>query len=130
MKALIIFGSAVCFVVVACNKSDADQTTTTTTTGASTRDDNETTIDRITDARCAREIACNNVGANRKWSDIAACRRDIRQSVHGDYRASECQVVLADKLRSCIDGIRDEKCDAVFDMTRINACRKGVICKE
>lgn len=97
MKELVIVGSAA-FFAVACNRNDADQTTTTT--GATTRnagpsitlgggDANDTTIDRITDARCARELACNNVGANKKWSDVAACRREIRQNVHGDIaRAS------------------------------------------
>lgn len=123
MKELVIVTSAA-FFAVACDRHDVDQTTTTT--GATT---NDTTIDRITQARCARELACNNVGANKKWSDTAACRREIRQNVHGDYRESECHVVLTDRLQSCIDAIHVEKCDAVFDMTRINACRKSNICK-
>lgn len=126
------------FFVVGCNQNDADRTTTTT--GATTRnpgpsidlggDPNDTTIDHITDARCARELACNNVGANKKWSDTAACRREIRQSTQGDYRASACHVVSANELRSCIDAIKNEKCDDVFDMTRVVACRKTNICKD
>jgi len=136
MKELIMFSA---FFVVGCNQNDADRTTTTTgaTTTQSTNpsidlggDPNDSTIDRITEARCAREIACNNVGANKKWSDATACRRDIRQSTQGDYRASECHVVEANKLRSCIDAIKNEKCDDVFDMTRVVACRKANICKD
>jgi len=137
MQRIVIIGSAA-FFAVACNRNDADRTTTTT--GATTRnpgpsielggDPNDTTIDRITDARCAREVACNHVGASKKWSDPAACRRELRQNIHGDYRQSECHVVLTDKLQSCIDSIQNEKCDSVFDMTRINACRKGNICKD
>ena len=115
-------------MVVACNRDHADQTATTSVEiGA---DPNDTTIDRIAGARCAREIACNNVGSGKKWSDVGACRREMRQTIHGDYRQSECRVVSATELQSCISAIRDEKCDAVFDMTRVNACRKGNICKD
>jgi hypothetical protein len=71
MNELIIFGTAA-FFAVGCNRSDADQTTTTTSAtrnpGPSIElggDANDTTIDRITDARCARELACNDVGANK-----------------------------------------------------------------
>ena len=135
MKELVILGSAA-FFAVACNRNDADQTTTTT--GKLTpngtidigADPNDGTIDRITEARVAHEVACNNVGANKKWSDAAACRREIRQNVHGDYRQGECHVVLMDRVQSCIDSIQNEKCDAVFDMTRVSTCRKTNICKD
>jgi hypothetical protein len=126
MKTVFIVGSAA-FFSVACDRSSTDQTTTTS---ATTNEPNDTTIERLTEARCRRELACDNVGANKKWNDEAACRREIRQNVHGDYRQSECHTVLADKLLSCIDAIQNEKCDAVFDMTRVNACRKRTICKD
>ena len=135
MRDLIIIGSAA-FFAVACDRNSTDQTTVTgakRNAGPSIQlggDTNDTTIDRITQARCARELACNNVGPNKKWNDTAACAREIRQNIHGDYRQSECHVVLTDKLSSCIDAIQNEKCDAVFDMTRVNACRKGNICKD
>ena len=135
MKDIMIIGSAA-FFAVACNRDDVDRTTTTT--GRLTpngtidigADPNDGTIDRITQARCARELACNNVGANKKWSDVAACQREIRQNVRGDYRRADCHVVQTDKLQSCIDAIQNEKCDDVFDMTRVTACRKANICKD
>ena len=135
MNKVIIIGSAA-FFAVACDRNDTDRTTTTGATrnvGPSIQlggDPNDSTIDRITDARCSRELACNSVGANKKWNDVAACRREVRQNIHGDYRQSECHVVLTDKLQSCIDAIQNEKCDAVFDMTAVTACRKGNICKD
>jgi len=135
MKNLLIVGSAA-FFAVACDRTSTDQTTTTSATrnpGPSIQlggDPNDLTIDRITEARCRRELACNNVGANKKWNDESACRREARQNIYGDYRQTECHVVLTDKLQSCIDAIQNEKCDSVFDMTRVNACRKATICKD
>lgn len=35
-----------------------------------------------------------------------------------------------DKLESCIDATKNEKCGDVFDMTRVTACRKANICKD
>jgi len=135
MKHIAIIGAAA-FFVVACNRNDVDRTTTTT--GKLTpngtidlgADPNDATIDRITQARCARELACNNVGANKKWSDAAACRREIRQNIRGDYRQSECHVVQMDKLQTCIDEIQNDECGDVFDMARVMACRKTNICKD
>ena len=135
MRQIVIVGSAA-FFAVACNQNDVDRTTTTT--GRLTpngtidlgADRNDGTIDRVTQARCAHELACNNVGANKKWSDAAACQREMRQNIQADYRESECHVVLTDKVQSCIDAIRNEKCDDVFDMARITACRKSNICKD
>lgn len=104
-------------------------TTGTTTTGME-KDANDATIERITDARCRREVACNNIGNGKKWNDEAACKREVRQNVHSDYRQSECHVVLQDKVQACLDAINGEKCDSAFDLGRVTACRKGNLCKD
>ncbi len=109
------------------------QTGTNTGTGmaaSETKDPNDATIDRITDARCKRELACNNVGNGKKYNDEAACKRELRQNTHSDLRQSECKTVLTDKVQSCIDAIQNEKCDSVFELSRVNACRKGNLCKD
>ena len=126
MKNVLIVGSAA-FFAVACDRNSTDQTTTTS---APQGEPNDGAIERLTEARCKRELACNNVGANKKWNDDAACRREIRQNVHGDFRQTECHTVLGDRLLSCIDAIQNEKCDAVCDMTRVNACRQKNICQD
>ncbi len=155
---LIIVGSAALLGLVACEKNQSsDQTSTTgatretpqtqpttvtqpnlgantgTTTGLNAneaKDANDTTIDRLTDTRCKREVACNNIGSGKKYNDEPACRREVRQNVHSDFRQSECHVVLTDKLQSCIDEIQAEKCGSAFDFARMNACRKGNLCKD
>jgi hypothetical protein len=102
-----------------------------TTTGAhGTPDPNEPTIERFANVRCAHELTCNNIGAGKKWTDEAACRREVRQNVHADFRQSECHTILADKLQACVDAIHDERCDVIIDFTRVTACRKGNICKD
>jgi hypothetical protein len=133
----LAFGSAM-LGLIACdqNKSSETQTTGATmpmrvqTPVAVAADPNDDTIDRITAARCTREVACNNIGTGKKWVDDSSCHREVRQNVHADFRRTECRYVLTDKLQSCIDAIRDEKCDAVLDLTRMNACRKSAICSD
>jgi Family of unknown function (DUF6184) len=105
-------------------------TNTGTMAANEAKDANDTTIDRLTDARCKREVACNNLGNGKKYNDESACRREVRQNVHSDFRQSECHVVLTDKVQSCIDEIQAEKCGSAFDFSRMNACRKGNLCKD
>lgn len=156
---LIIFSSVAMLGLVACEKKESSETqttgatrtspeTTTTSVQPTTsnttppsnvgptlgtgmeKDVNDAAIERLTEARCKREVACNNIGNGKKWNDEAACKREVRQNIHSDYRQSECHNVLQDKLQSCIDAINGEKCDSAFDLARMNACRKGNICKD
>jgi hypothetical protein len=141
---LIVVGSAL-LGLVACEKKQAEQTQTTgatqpettsakparTSPKAAMADPNDAVIDRITAARCEREMVCNRVGSGKKWADDAACRSDLRPSTHEDLREAECKMVLTDRVQSCIDAIRTENCDNVMEGTRhIEACRKDKLCKD
>ena len=93
-------------------------------------DQNDGTINRIAAARCARELACNNIGTGKKWTDDAACRREARQNLHADLRPSECHVVLTSKVQQCVEAIQNEKCDSMLDFSLMAACRNGAICQD
>lgn len=145
---LILIGTAAC-LALACDQNKSGETTTTgatvtptvnnaetatprdttPTAGLLDTDPNDSAIDRITSARCAREFACNRVGSGKKWTDDNACRRETRQNVRGDYNSTECHVIQSDKLQSCVDAIRDEKCDTLIGPD-FGVCRRGNICSE
>ena len=48
-----------------------------TVTGASVVQ-NEMAVYRIADARCTRELACNNIGAGEPYSSLDACVQNLR----------------------------------------------------
>jgi hypothetical protein len=130
----LVVGSAV-LGMFACKHDTTNQTETTgatTTTGASAiADPNDATIDRITEAQCKREVRCDTPGKNNeKWSDEAACRRELRPNYYTDFRARACRVVLTDRLQSCIEAINTDKCNDVYDISRVTACRRTNICVE
>ena len=102
----------------------------TTATAGMEKDPNDATIERIAEARCNREVACNNIGNGKKWSDENACKREVHQNLHGDLRQSECHNLLQDKVTACLDAIKGEKCDSALDLNRITTCRKGNLCKD
>ncbi|MEA2750046.1 MAG: hypothetical protein QOI41_4189, partial [Myxococcales bacterium] len=52
---------------------------TTTITGADIGTlSSDLAVERITAARCARETACNNVGADKHFVDHDVCAREVR----------------------------------------------------
>src|SRR6185503_5482910 len=99
---LIIGGACVALLaLVACEKNNKPEETQTTgaTQGnntaaannatdkdkdksqpnAATPDPNQSTIMRVTQARCQREMVCGKIGADKskKWTDEQACRDDL-----------------------------------------------------
>lgn len=89
-------------------------------------------INSITYARCSRENACNNIGAdNEKYTTFDACTKELRHDTGISLGADGCpQGVLADRLDGCLNDIRTERCGNPIDtIERIGSCRKGMLCK-
>ena len=143
---LIIGGACVALLaLVACeknNKAEETQTTgatqgqTTTTDknqpNAATPDANQSTIMRVTQARCAREMACGKIGADKskKWTDEQACRDDLGHDTYEGLKASDCKTLLQDKVQTCLTALQTENCDNVESgLSRIQACRSDTLCK-
>jgi hypothetical protein len=94
--------------------------------------DNSQAINSITYARCSRENACNNIGAQDKtYSTFDACVKELNHDTGITLRADKCpQGVLADRLDGCLNDIRTERCGNPLDtIERIGSCRKGMLCK-
>jgi hypothetical protein len=86
--------------------------------------------DQITDARCAREQRCENVGDNKKYSSVDDCRATVRAEWKDDLNGVECpQGINEAELNECLGEIRGEDCGSPIDtLSRVAACTTGQIC--
>ena len=122
-------GAALFAALGACHESASVGTPTTTSAAVV---DNSQAINSITYARCSRENACNNIGANdKKYTTFDNCVKELNHDTGITLRADACpQGVLADRLDGCLNDIRTERCGNPIDtIERIGSCRKGMLCK-
>lgn len=124
----IVIAGAALAAVAACHKNGEGPSTTTTTAGAVVS--NQDAATRITNARCDREAACNNVGAGTKYADRDACTRELAPSARATLRAEVCPKGVSEtQLVSCMDDIRNESCASPLDtIDHLTACRSGKLC--
>ncbi|MBX3186382.1 MAG: hypothetical protein KF819_05170 [Labilithrix sp.] len=147
---MIVFRSligAACFVALfACNRDRAQRdrelgerpetktgetkTGETTVTGAHVGVSNDAAIGRLVAARCAREVACKNVGADKHFTTHEVCAKEVRATTASDLEASECpRGVDAKELDECLEAIQKESCTNPIDtISRLAACRTGELC--
>jgi hypothetical protein len=128
MKRTMIFFATAAVLVVACNHESAPaKGVTTTGAGVVSNDD---AVTRLTDARCDRAKACNQLGDKEKYKDDAACRREEKHDLQADLRPGECPRGIKDeKLQNCIAEIKNEKCGNPFDkISRLATCRTSSLC--
>ncbi|MBX3196958.1 MAG: hypothetical protein KF894_02275 [Labilithrix sp.] len=111
------------------NPNDQDRAGVTTLTAASWVA-NDAAIDRIVASRCAREVACNNIGPDKHLATGEVCAREVRTRIHAELKASECPSGIDGKeLDECIDAIRSESCTNPIDsVARVAACRSSELC--
>jgi len=93
--------------------------------------DNAHAINALTKARCDREDACNNLGADKKYDSFDACTREIGHDTAITLRPEKCvNGVISERLDSCLEQIRTERCGNALDkIERVAACRKAMLCK-
>ena len=124
-----------CAALGACNKGrerqndQEDKSGVTTLTGESMMG-NEAAIDRVVASRCARELACNNVGPDRHFTTSDACVTEVRKQTKESMATSDCPSgVDGEALDKCLDSIRSEACNSPINtLSRFAACRAANIC--
>jgi hypothetical protein len=111
------------------NPDELDKSGVTTLTGASWVA-NDSAIERISTARCAREVICNSVGPDKHFANGQACMREVKTRVFEDLNTGECPSGIDGKeLDECLDAIRNEGCVNPIEMvSRLAACRVGDLC--
>jgi len=104
---------------------------TTITTANVSAVTSEHAIEEITNARCAREFSCDNVGAGRVWRDYASCSRDVRLSMRGMLVGQACTSgVDTRELSSCLGEIRNALCTTPHGtIEHFDACSNAKLCR-
>jgi len=145
-RKLIFVAASLLVGLVACEKANKSEQTQTTGANEPEKtekagnektmqqpmapDANDPTIDRITNASCQREMACDRIGQGKKWADQAACRSDLRASARTELARAECPNVQMDKVQACIAALATENCDSVaMGPKDVQPCTKEVLCK-
>lgn len=84
----------------------------------------------IPDARCEREIRCDNIGAGKDYSTPKDCMDEIATEWRDDLNAIECPGGIdRAELSECLEEIRNEDCGNPFDtLGRVVACRSSDLC--
>ena len=123
-----------CFAVAltaACGRGEVKGPDAPTMTSAHITS-NETAIQRITAARCDREVSCNNIGSGKAYNTREACANELGHDKRADLRAEECPRGISEPdLNDCLTDIKSEKCGNPLDsISRLAACRKGKLCLE
>ena len=86
----------------------------------------------ITEARCAREQRCENIGPDKKYSSFSDCGARVRNDWKDDLNARECPGGVNQKeLDECLASIRNEDCNSPLDtLSRLTQCTAGPICDD
>jgi hypothetical protein len=133
---------ALCLVAVAGCKSDRERARakmeheregrgSTTVTGANVGSvPNESAIDRVVAARCAREATCNNIGSDKHYASRDICTQKIKADMRDDLTPKDCPRGIDPKeLNDCLDAIHKEDCNNPLDMIgRLATCRTSNLC--
>lgn len=116
-------------LLVGCSHDRDDEAAATTlTAGAIVRNDDAAM--RLANARCDRELACENVGQGKDYADRDACMRHVGHDANATLRADKCPHGVSEaNLERCLADTRHERCSNPVDtIERVNACRRGKLC--
>ena len=109
----------------------SDRSGVTTTTGAAFGSVSyETATNRIVASRCDREVACDNIGAKKRFADRTVCTHELGVKLRADLEPSECpNGVDAKHLDDCLSSIQKESCGNIIDtISRLGACSTSGLC--
>jgi hypothetical protein len=87
-------------------------------------------VESISEARCARESRCENIGPDKRYSSMEDCVARVREDWRDDLDARACPSgVNESQLNECLGAIRQEECSSPFDtLERVAACTASQIC--
>ncbi|MDB5218687.1 MAG: hypothetical protein JWO86_6614 [Myxococcaceae bacterium] len=134
---------------LACNKSDSDRASQTTTTRATaTPSSTMNTPDRgsnvqggdaakyqlatarIAGARCDREVTCEQIGTNKRFSSRDVCARDEVKRTQDELKSTDCPNGIDNtKLASCLASISQQDCGSlVTSLQTVDQCKTAALC--
>lgn len=87
-------------------------------------------VDKITAARCAREVTCSNIGPDRHFATSDTCVTEVKARLDRELGPNECPDGIDGKqVDECLDAIRNESCsNPLSTMERLAQCRTNSLC--
>lgn len=120
--------------VAACGHSYSQAGAPTTTTGspAASAPASDKAVERISSARCDREMRCGNVGAGKSYVNQDGCLTEVKGKTMNDLTNSACpRGIDTMQLDKCLADIKGERCENVLDaLSRLSNCRTGALCHD
>jgi hypothetical protein len=88
------------------------------------------TLDRLADARCDREVRCNNVGIGLQYATRGVCSQMAHGSLANDLNEYGCPRGLdASAVGRCLAAIRNQTCNQPLEsISRLGPCGSGAMC--
>src|SRR6187399_2920103 len=115
MKKEILVLAAGAALVLACTSAPKAPVQGVTTTAAGVVS-NADAVRRPTQAKCDHARVCNNYGKDKDYADEAGCMSQVGHEMEGDYQPTKCpHGVREERLNSCVNEYRNEKCGNVAD---------------
>lgn len=114
-----------------CDRRRDNRTGETTTTNAEIPGiSNDAALTQLVQARCDREMTCNNIGADKKYGTRDQCLTTLRANAREDLNPAECpRGIDQHRLSDCLQEVRNETCNNPLDtVSRLTACRAGGLC--
>ncbi|MEZ4273343.1 MAG: DUF6184 family natural product biosynthesis lipoprotein [Myxococcota bacterium] len=87
-------------------------------------------VEKLATARCNLEMRCKNIGAERKYKTVKACRADVRGDLGEELNAYDCSAGIDEsELKQCLQAINTQDCANPFEsLSRIVQCRSAALC--
>jgi hypothetical protein len=105
---------------------------TTTTSASPQLVSGERAIERVTRARCTRQLACGFIGTDQFYDDYDGCSRDLREATREFLLGSSACTAGIDEwaLSTCLNDIREDPCgDMHGTVESIASCAMDKLCR-
>jgi hypothetical protein len=116
-------------LALGCEHTEDRNVATSEPAPTSTRD--TAVVDRLSNARCDREAACDNVGDGKKYASRRVCLDKMHGGIANDINSYQCpRGVDATAVSQCLTAMGNEECGAhpMEAITRMDKCRSGAMC--
>ena len=97
--------------------------------GPSVEGSREWARDRIAQATCDHYQSCGDIAKGKKYDDMNSCLTQRKADADKDYPAAKCTKIDKDRLSTCIDKLKAQKCGGVLTGTP-SECDDGKVCIE
>ena len=139
---------ALAAAAAACSKSNSSDRTgettvtkaTTTSTPTSATSDRgggmqadaryELATARIAGVRCDRQITCEQIGPDKRFTSRDNCARDEARRTKEELRSSDCPGGIdTAKLQACLAELSRQDCNSIIgSLQTVDACKTAALC--